>query len=290
MPYYRLLPALLGCVLLGLVLGVTPVVQDNTRFYGAEIIPLSGFLFGMLGAALQFRIAKRLHAPVVGRGVRFLAVGCMVGYLSIDFGRYLTATAMVREPRGGVVQRRVAESLTFGQFVWSGLEATWVEQPHGRGIARRFNRTQSTVLYLIDLALCLGMGAFCASQLASKCSYCRACGRYEIMTTVAVIPTTSDRSLRKPLLEEVEATCTKGDEQSVIELFVEIGKKSVPAGSHQARLILERWNCEECGRTSSRVTYQVLGGSAWVTNGVYEVKPGSTAGADPSRAVPESSG
>ena len=84
------LPAILGSLALGLVLGLIPFVQDPLYWVILWIIPLSGLVYGVLAGMISFKLLKFLNGKATPTTLWLLVIAAAAGFAAIDAGRYLT--------------------------------------------------------------------------------------------------------------------------------------------------------------------------------------------------------
>ena len=169
----RLVVSALVSVLVGLGIGAIPFVNEHLHWNFWVVIPFSGLVLGLGFGALQFLIARALHARITVAAGSVLAVVGALSYAATDAGIWLTTS--VDAPGGVTVPLR--EVVPFGDYMAARLSASSISTRHsGKDI--EVGQTATIVTYVVDeLGALLGCG-LALLAMASSAAYCVPCSRY----------------------------------------------------------------------------------------------------------------
>lgn len=166
-----------AAVVLGVVIGCVPVLNQHLHWNIWLFIPVSGMLFGAALAWLQFICAKFAHIPLQIRTTWILAVGIAAAYFSTEVGRYYSLLVPVVGsdvlPDGDYP---IHQLVSFAEFVKLSLGASTIHSLHLGEIT--LGATGTAVSHAIDL-IGAGLGAIVTfSSLIASTPFCSRCTRY----------------------------------------------------------------------------------------------------------------
>lgn len=175
----RLIPGFLIGVLLGIGLGFVPFVNEHLHWNVWFILPISGLLFGVLAAYLQFLGSYALRQQIKGLGLLWLSVGALFGFAATDYGVYLSTTIAITEMEGiPDGEYRLVELISFWDYMKLRLGSSSLSSTYGGGDFE-LGRMGTTLSYVVDL-LGAWLGAWgTLIYLAGRYPYCERCSIYK---------------------------------------------------------------------------------------------------------------
>jgi hypothetical protein len=167
----------LVAIALGMAVGCVPILNQHLHWNFWIIVPLSGMIFGLIFASMQFAAGRLLQIHITIRQARLLSIGIVLAYFTTDIGIYLSAAIPISNhdslPDGLYPIRDLVSFLGYMSIRLGSASM------HSLNFGTlRFGETGTIVHYLFDL-LGAGLGAFFTFQpLISDAAFCKKCARY----------------------------------------------------------------------------------------------------------------
>ncbi len=164
-----IIPALIALVL-GVVLGAIPFINQHLHWNFFVIVPISGLILGACFGWIQFQVARLLHARIGVVGGAFLTLCSAVAYEATDVGIWATSSVTVE---GGEIALR--DSVTLPEFLGARLSHSSIS---ARGKSLEVGSTATLLSFGVDMLGALLGGAAMVFGMSSGAAYCERCSRY----------------------------------------------------------------------------------------------------------------
>jgi hypothetical protein len=235
-------PALVG-LLVGLILGCIPFVQDLTgmRFYG--LVPFAAPVIGAAAGFLMFHVAKVVNVRVDGLVGVLLGLAAGLGYVCTDVGKYYTKEIELAPEEGQAkVPMKLSALMPFGTYMDLRLSGSSIGRRRakmdvGGGMAK--------LLYVVDIGAAACVAWFMLLGLAGSNPYCGRCTRYKKKGKSFEISVPDAEDAAKPLLEGLAAGVQKNDYAELAQFLKKSHGEQTP-GNLQRKLECTEHCCEGC--------------------------------------------
>ncbi len=248
---------------IGFGIGCIPVVNQHLHWNIWFVIPISGAVFGMGLAALQFLGAFFLRLQLAPWAVAALAGVATAAYFATEVGIYFSSSVEVTGVEGMEDGEYPLRDLVgFGGYLTAATQSTTYASRSGKE-AFTTGRTATLASYAVDMAGCFAVAAATLVGFRQKYPYCSPCRRYKRrarLHTIAFSEESAGADLQEALVR-LAGCAAEADYRGALALIGDLGKWSVSKG--KVKLSVDERYCSGCLQASLVGRVLRLHGNQW---------------------------
>ncbi len=256
---WKVFPASLLAILMGIVLGYTPWLNEHLHWNLWYVIPISGLLFGCAAAGLQFGYCFQVNQRIATGIMIFIVLVSVLGYASVDYGIYRSFTIKIEEheviPDG---EYKLSELISFWQYMKLNLGGAEARTRYGSTI--EMGSVAATISYIADL-VGSALGAMGVLLLCrEKYPFCIRCDRYKEREQKYDVMLKFDEQRVHEIFQDINKLIAERNQGELVEYFQQLVRDHNDAKGN-VKISVDQRFCPVClDATILCTTYRKSGG------------------------------
>ncbi len=251
--------------MLGFGIGCIPVLNEHLHWNLWYVVPISGFLFGLIVGFLQFRYLYLMNKHISRITLVIMAMGTLVSYIAIDYGIYTTSSIELSGVQGLEDGRyRLRDLMTFWTYAKINLGSSEVGGIFGLGPKIfEMGRVGTTVSRFADIiGATLGTVAVLFANIG-KYPYCVSCHKYKKREDKYEIIFQQNEKTPEQMVQEIKDLYEKEGYNKLVSYIQDLDR-ACSDKQGDGKIVIDQRMCPWCYETTLLGMVYHLERKTWV--------------------------